>query len=56
MAKWKCNTCGATKGVVNGICPTCGPTQTTPVDEEAKKEGGYYEAEAAKKSVIPAVS
>jgi len=49
MSKWKCNYCKETKGVINGVCPNCGPSQTTPQDEEAKKEAGYYEAEAAKK-------
>jgi len=45
----ECNYCKETKGVINGVCPNCGPSQTTPQDEEAKKEAGYYEAEAAKK-------
>lgn len=42
MAKtnWKCNFCGQEEGVVNGVCPVCGPSQTTPVSDEAKKEAG----------------
>lgn len=35
---WKCNFCGQTEGVENGVCPKCGPTQTTPISDEAKKE------------------
>lgn len=46
--QWKCNRCNSTKGVTNGECPKCGPTQTTPVDEDAKHLGGFYEAEAEK--------
>lgn len=49
MAKvenFKCNNCGETEGVINGICPSCGPTQTTPVSEEAKQEAGFYVAQA----------
>ena len=44
MAKWKCLFCGETKEVINGVCPKCGPTQTIPMDEEAKQEGGFYVA------------
>lgn len=40
MAVWKCNKCKKTDGVVNGECPRCNATQTTPVDEEAKREAG----------------
>lgn len=43
---WKCNSCGQTEAVINGVCPKCGPTQTTPISEEAKQEAGFYEAEA----------
>ena len=43
MGKWKCNNCGSVKGVINGICPKCGPTQTTPQDDEAKAEAGIIE-------------
>lgn len=49
QGQWRCNTCNATKGVTNGVCPKCGPTQTTPLDEVAKELGGFYEAEAEKK-------
>lgn len=51
QGQWKCNTCNSTKGVSNGVCPKCGPTQTVPVDEQAKKLGGFYEAEAEKKRI-----
>lgn len=47
--EWQCNYCRETEGVQNGLCPTCGPSQTTPVNEVAKKEAGYYEAEEEKK-------
>lgn len=50
MAKYKCNNCEETKNVINGICPKCGPTQTTAIDEDAKKESGYYVAEEEKKA------
>jgi hypothetical protein len=50
MAKWKCLFCGETKEVINGVCPKCGPTQTIPMDEEAKQEGGFYVAEEEKKA------
>lgn len=50
MAKYKCNNCGETKNVLNGVCPKCGPTQTMPMDEDAKKETGFYVAEAEKKA------
>ena len=52
--QWKCNTCNSTKGVTNGLCPKCGPTQTTPVDEDAKHLGGFYEAEEEKKKIAEA--
>ena len=52
--KWTCKTCGGTKGVTNGICSTDGAVQTTPVDETAKKIGGYYEAEEEKKKIAEA--
>ncbi|MEO7016229.1 MAG: hypothetical protein ABI067_06770 [Leifsonia sp.] len=42
---WKCNTCGASEGVENGVCPECGPTQTTPVSDTAKKEAGIVTEE-----------
>ena len=48
MGKWRCKSCGQTKHVLNGVCPTCGPTQTTAIDESAKQESGYYVAEAEK--------
>jgi hypothetical protein len=38
MASWKCLNCGSKKGVTNGICPKCGPTQTDPMDYDAKVE------------------
>lgn len=38
--KWKCNNCQKTEKVTNGVCPKCGPTQTTPMDDLAKKEAG----------------
>lgn len=44
IAHWECNFCGQREGVENGICPKCGPTQTTPLSEEAKKEAGVEEA------------
>jgi predicted ATP-dependent serine protease len=50
MAKWQCNKCKETKGVINGVCGNCGPTQTIPMDTEAKKEGGFYVAEAENKA------
>lgn len=40
MAKWKCRFCGETKGTISGICPKCGPTQTLPLDDEARKVAG----------------
>lgn len=46
--QWRCNNCNSTKGVTNGLCPKCGPTQTVPLDEDAKKLSGFYEAEAEK--------
>lgn len=33
---WKCLKCGSKKKVVNGYCPECGPTQTIPMDYDAK--------------------
>lgn len=42
---WKCNTCGKVKGVTNGTCPVCGPTQTTPINEDAKVEAGFPQVE-----------
>lgn len=53
--QWRCNRCNSTKGVTNGECPKCGPTQTTPVDEDAKHLGGFYEAEAEKAKAEEAV-
>lgn len=50
MAKWQCLKCKETKGVINGVCGNCGPTQTLAIDEEAKKEGGFYIAEAENKA------
>ena len=41
--KWKCLNCKTTKDVTNGICPKCGPTQTSPEDDEAKVEAGVKE-------------
>ncbi len=37
---WRCNFCGQTEGVTNGICPNCGPAQTTPLNDEAKRIAG----------------
>ena len=37
---WHCNFCGQEEGVTNGICPKCGPTQTTPLSKKAKIEAG----------------
>lgn len=54
MAKWRCNFCGTEKGVLNGVCPSCGPSQTTPLDEEAKQAGGFYVAEEEKKKAAEA--
>lgn len=45
FGKWACNTCGTVKGVTNGLCPKCGPTQTTPQDESAKILAGVVENE-----------
>ena len=56
LGKWKCNFCGDTKGVTNGICPTDGAVQTTPIDEDAKKLGGFYEAEEEKKKIAEATA
>lgn len=41
---WKCKVCGLSKGVINGTCPKCGPTQTVPVNDEARRESveGLY--------------
>lgn len=39
---WKCDFCGTEAGVENGFCPKCGPSQTTPVSDDAKKEAGVY--------------
>jgi len=47
LGQWQCNTCGQTEGVINGVCPTCGPTQTTPVDEVAKTLAGAIPAKPA---------
>jgi len=33
---WKCVNCGSKKKVVSGYCPECGPTQTIPLDYDAK--------------------
>lgn len=38
MAVWKCNNCKSKKNVENGFCPKCGPTQTEPMDYNAKVE------------------
>ncbi len=43
VVDWKCNTCDQTEGVENGICPKCGPTQTTPISAAAKEEAGVVE-------------
>jgi len=43
MANWKCNNCGSKRGVVSGICPKCGPVQTTPMDYDAKVEAEVIE-------------
>lgn len=40
---WKCDFCGQEEGVENGVCPKCGPTQTTPISKEAKIEAGLNE-------------
>lgn len=40
LGTWECNYCGDTEGVQNGVCPNCGPSQTTPIDDIAKKEAG----------------
>ncbi len=40
---WKCNQCGADKDVKNGVCKKCGPTQTTPIDAEAKEAAGIVD-------------
>ena len=40
---WVCNNCSTVKGVSNGFCPKCGPTQTTPQDESAKALAGLNE-------------
>ena len=50
LGKWKCNICGETEGVLSGICPSCGPSQTTPIDEVAEKIAGVPEAEAELKA------
>lgn len=39
---WECNFCGQKEGVISGICPKCGPTQTTPLSLAAKKEAGMW--------------
>ena len=40
LGKWKCKFCLTEEGVINGICPKCGPTQTTPLDKQARKIAG----------------
>ena len=52
VAKWKCNYCGETEGVISGVCPNCGPTQTYPVDDLAKEEAGVAAAEKEKQRKI----
>jgi predicted ATP-dependent serine protease len=54
FGKWRCNNCGTSKGVINGVCSNCGPIQTTPVDEVAKDLAGFAEAEAEKKEKLEA--
>lgn len=48
IEKWECNRCRDTEGVINGICPTCGPTQTMPINKEAKKIAKVKEANQEK--------
>lgn len=42
---WECNFCGQKEGVENGVCPKCGPSQTTPLSKAAKEEAGVVEEE-----------
>ena len=46
--KWKCIYCGTSKGTINGVCPKCGPSQTQPLDDEARKEAGEVIKKEAK--------
>lgn len=45
LGKWSCNYCGEVAGVQSGICPSCGPTQTTPIDDKAKGIAGVEDVE-----------
>lgn len=45
--QWQCNNCGMRDGVVNGVCPKCGPTQTTPTDDIAMVIAGVKTPEQA---------
>jgi hypothetical protein len=46
LGTWECNQCGESDGVINGVCPNCGPTQTRPIDKKAELIAGVPEAEA----------
>ena len=37
---WECDSCHEIDGVINGICPSCGGCQTTPLNDAAKKIAG----------------
>ena len=47
---WECDNCGEHDKVTNGWCPSCGPTQTTPLDPLAEKLAGVPEANEARKA------
>lgn len=49
QGEWKCNFCNKTDEVTNGYCKGCGPTQTTPIDNRAKKIAGVFKEEKEKK-------
>ncbi len=54
LGKWRCNFCSEEENVINGVCPKCGPTQTTPLDDVAKKRAGVAGAEKARIAEIKA--
>jgi hypothetical protein len=49
---WECNRCGLVENVVNGYCPACGPTQTTPANRDAQLVAGSVVAEEVVEEVV----
>lgn len=49
LGKWKCITCDESEGVINGVCPNCGPTQTLPIDAQSEKIAKVAEAAEEKR-------